>query len=56
MARLPSYTVADPGFFVGGADPLGALTSDAGVFWQKCMQKQNNWVPLGAPPGSANDS
>ena len=29
-------------------DPLaGGWTSDAGTFHQKCVQKQNNWVPLG---------
>ena len=35
-------TVADPGFPVGGANPLGVLTSDAGTFRQKCVQKQKN--------------
>ena len=38
----------------------GALTSDVGALWWKCMQKQENWVLLeggtlpAAPPGSAN--
>ena len=27
----------------GGWSP----TSDADAFWQKCMQKQKNWVSLG---------
>ena len=53
----------DPGFPAGGRAPSrsggGALTSDVSTFWQKHMQKQKNWIPLGgmqaAPPGSANE-
>ena len=30
-----------------GRRPLGAPTSDTGVFWQKHMQKQKIWGPLG---------
>ena len=42
---LQPETVADPGFFVGGAGPIGAVwTSNMGAFHQKCMQKQN-WIP-----------
>ena len=66
VIKTLSYTGADPGFSFGGGAPM----SDMGVFWQKCMQKQKNWVPLGrgrdwhlgmgvepgAPPGSANDT
>ena len=37
--------VTDPGFPVGGGtDPLGAPTSDMGVFQQKHMQKLKNWA------------
>ena len=38
--------MADPGFPIGGAGPLGVLTSDAGAFWEKHMQKQYNWILL----------
>ena len=43
-------TVAHPGFHVGGTwTHYGSVwTSDAGAFHRKCMQKQTNWVPLGA--------
>ena len=35
----------------GGAEPLeGALTSDVGTFWWKCMQKRKNWILLGRRP------
>ena len=41
----------DPGFPFGGYQPVGgeggALTSDAGTFWQKRMQNRKNWVPSG---------
>ena len=37
----------DPGFSVGGADPFGVPTSDAGTIRQKRMRKRKNWVLLG---------
>ena len=47
-------------FSLGGAISLwggGAPTFNAATFQRKCMQKQKNWVPVGAalavPPGSA---
>ena len=55
-------SVADPGYSVGGADPLGgggAPTSDAYTFRQKQMRKRKKLILLGgapaAPPGSANE-
>ena len=34
--------MADPGFPVGGVDPLGEVwTSDVGTFQQKCMQQES---------------
>ena len=62
VSEVENLSVVDPGFG-GGTEPLGAgvLTSDMGTFWQKHMQKQKNWNPLGggahagsAPLGSAN--
>ena len=58
------YTVADPGFPIGGAPTCwGAPTSDAYTFQQKCMRKQKKLILLGGgggthwrhPPGSVND-
>ena len=44
------YTVADPGFPIGGAPSHwglgGAPTSDVGTFWQKRMQKRKYWILL----------
>ena len=34
-------------FHLGAPTQWGAQTYDVGTFWQKCMQKQKNWVPLG---------
>ena len=54
-------TAMHPGFPMGGADLYGVLTSDAGTFQRKCMQRQKNWVLLGAgmhqqcPPGSTTE-
>ena len=48
------FSVADPGFPVGG----GAPTSNAYTFQQKCMRKRKKLILLGggaaAPPESAN--
>ena len=40
-------TAADPGFPIGGTNPLGVLTSDAGTFQWKHVQKQKNWALFG---------
>ena len=41
-------SVADPGFPAGRCGPIRrAWTSDAGTFWQRCMQKRKNLVPWG---------
>ena len=45
-------SVADPGNSIGGADPIvGRFCSNPQhrCFLRKRMQKQKNWVPLGAP-------
>ena len=34
-------------FLLGGADPLGAPTSDTNTFQQKHMRKWKNWILLG---------
>ena len=41
MAEMGAYmSVEDPGFPMGGVDPLGGVwTSDVGAFWQKCVRK-----------------
>ena len=51
------FTVADPGFPVGGHQPIGGA-SDAGTFSRKCMRKRKIWVLLGvgAPMDRANGS
>ena len=50
-----TITAADPGFPVGGADPLGGrrslVSSDTGAFQRKRMRKRKNWVPLGGGGG-----
>ena len=65
-------SAVDQGFPIGGhrrcevftlfvwTHSVGALTSDAGAFQWKRLQKQKNWVLLGVcisagPPGSATD-
>ena len=49
LDNVAHYTVADPGFPVGGGRrPVGgAPTSDAYTFRQKCMQKQKKLILLG---------
>ena len=56
------YSVADPGFPVGGAPTLwggGASTPEAAKFLKICMSKRKNLDPwgggAGGAPGSAND-
>ena len=51
--------MADPRFPIGGADPLGAPTSNTNTFWQKTFVKMKELDPVGgcvpaAPPVSAN--
>ena len=54
------FSVADPGFPVGGCGPCsgGALTPEAVTFHKFGMAKQKNLNPwgraLGTPPRSAN--
>ena len=58
--------MADPGFPLGGARPLGAPTSDAGTFGDNVCEDERiefRWgggggggrTPVASPLGSAND-
>ena len=46
ISNNTSFSVADPGFPVGGRGPVrGGMDPRRRHFWWKCMWKWKNWVP-----------